>query len=62
MTGSTSLFEKLPSFLINKFSKHKSREIDDFKFVIEQQARHILIELDEYRQVSPNTNTRHGNS
>ena len=53
MTDSTLLFEKLPSFLINKFSKHSSREIDDFKYVIEQQTRHILIELDEYRQTSP---------
>ena len=48
MTDSTLLFEKLPSFLINKFSKHSSREIDDFKYVIEQQTRHILIELDEF--------------
>ena len=44
------MFEKLPDILIDNFKKHKSRDIEDFKFVIDQQAKHIQIELDLYKQ------------
>ena len=50
------MFEKIPDILIDNFKKHKSRDIEDFKFVIDQQAKHIQVELDLYKQSSSKHN------